>query len=72
MSADALELTAAARLGEIDLDVAVEVHAGRCLALAGPSGAGKTSVLRTVAGLLRRAAARSAAARRSGSTPSAA
>jgi molybdate transport system ATP-binding protein len=33
--------------------VALEVGAGECLALAGPSGAGKTSVLRVVAGLLR-------------------
>jgi molybdate transport system ATP-binding protein len=35
------------------LDVAVEVAPGECLALVGPSGAGKTSVLRAVAGLLR-------------------
>jgi molybdate transport system ATP-binding protein len=32
--------------------VSLEVDAGECLALAGPSGAGKTSVLRVAAGLL--------------------
>jgi molybdate transport system ATP-binding protein len=35
------------------LDVAFEVAPGECLALAGPSGAGKTSALRAIAGLLR-------------------
>jgi len=34
------------------LEVELEVPDGRCLALAGPSGAGKTTVLRIVAGLL--------------------
>jgi molybdate transport system ATP-binding protein len=53
VSGNALEVTAAAQLGETALDVSVRVEAGRCLALAGPSGAGKTSVLRAVAGLLR-------------------
>jgi molybdate transport system ATP-binding protein len=48
-----LEIRARTRLGTIALDIAFEVAAGECLALAGPSGAGKTSVLRTVAGLLR-------------------
>jgi molybdate transport system ATP-binding protein len=33
------------------LEVALEVADGECLALAGPSGAGKTTVLQTVAGL---------------------
>ena len=48
-----LRVEARARLGALDLDVALEVAAGRCLALAGPSGAGKTSILRVAAGLLR-------------------
>jgi molybdate transport system ATP-binding protein len=41
----------AARVGNIDLDVALRVPDGACLALAGPSGAGKTTVLRLLAGL---------------------
>ena len=49
----ALQLRALSRVGAIELDVALEVPAGECLALAGPSGAGKTSVLRIAAGLLR-------------------
>ena len=48
-----LRVEAATRLGAFALDVALEVPAGACLALAGPSGAGKTSVLRVVAGLVR-------------------
>jgi molybdate transport system ATP-binding protein len=48
-----LALEATTRVGALELDVALDVEAGRCLALAGPSGAGKTSVLRIVAGLLR-------------------
>ena len=61
------------RLGALDLDVALEVAAGGCLALAGPSGAGKTIVLRVVAGLAApERGPRRAAARRSGSTPRAA
>jgi molybdenum ABC transporter ATP-binding protein len=48
-----LRIEAATRLGAFELDVALETPAGGCLALAGPSGAGKTSVLRVVAGLVR-------------------
>ncbi|HEU4979362.1 MAG TPA: ATP-binding cassette domain-containing protein, partial [Solirubrobacteraceae bacterium] len=45
-------------LRALRLRVAIGVEPGRPLALAGPSGAGKTSVLRAVAGLLRPAAGR--------------
>jgi molybdate transport system ATP-binding protein len=48
-----LAVEARTRLGELELDVALEVRTGECLALAGPSGAGKTSVLRVACGLLR-------------------
>jgi molybdate transport system ATP-binding protein len=48
-----LRVEASTRLGTFALDVALEVPAGTCLALAGPSGAGKTSVLRVVSGLVR-------------------
>ncbi len=48
-----LRVEAATRLGALALDVALETPTGSCLALAGPSGAGKTSVLRIVAGLAR-------------------
>src|SRR5918999_789395 len=47
-----LRFAAEARLGDLELDVALEVAPGECLALAGPSGAGKSSVLRVAAGLL--------------------
>lgn len=40
-------------VGGIDLDVCFEVPTGRCLALAGPSGAGKTTILRLLAGTVR-------------------
>jgi molybdate transport system ATP-binding protein len=53
-----LSIRARAELGATTLDVDLSVAAGRCLALAGPSGAGKTSVLRVVAGLLRPGGAR--------------
>ena len=45
-----LRAEATTTLGALELDVALEVRAGECLALAGPSGAGKTSVLRIAAG----------------------
>ena len=48
-----LHVEACTTLGGLTLDVEVEVAKGECLALAGPSGAGKTSVLRVTAGLLR-------------------
>ncbi|HEX4806512.1 MAG TPA: ATP-binding cassette domain-containing protein [Conexibacter sp.] len=48
-----LSLALEAQVGAVALDVELDVPAGGCLALAGPSGAGKTSVLRAVAGLLR-------------------
>src|SRR3954452_23622852 len=48
-----LRVDVAAALGDVDLEVALSAAPGRCLALAGPSGAGKTSVLRMVAGLRR-------------------
>jgi molybdate transport system ATP-binding protein len=37
-------------VGDIELEVSLRVAAGRCLALAGPSGAGKTTILRLIAG----------------------
>jgi len=40
------------QVGALALDIALAVPAGRCVALAGPSGAGKTTVLRALAGLL--------------------
>jgi molybdate transport system ATP-binding protein len=39
--------------GPIGLEASFEVAAGECLALAGPSGAGKTTALRALAGLVR-------------------
>jgi molybdate transport system ATP-binding protein len=41
------------QLRDLELNVALNVAPGRCLALAGPSGAGKTSMLRMLAGLMR-------------------
>lgn len=48
-----LHVDATATLGDLHLDVSLDVPAGRCLALVGPSGAGKSSALRIAAGLLR-------------------
>lgn len=48
-----LRVEATTRLGALRLELAVDVPAGRCLAIVGPSGAGKSSSLRIAAGLLR-------------------
>jgi len=48
-----LRVEARHQLGELLLDAELAVKRGECLALAGPSGAGKTSLLRVAAGLLR-------------------
>jgi len=53
-----LRIEACARVGSLELDVALEVAARGCLALAGPSGAGKTTALRIAAGLRRPEAGR--------------
>jgi molybdate transport system ATP-binding protein len=53
-----LRVEARTPVGDLALDVALDVQARECLALAGPSGAGKTTVLRIVAGLRRPAAGR--------------
>ena len=37
-------------VGDVELEVALRVSEGECLALAGPSGAGKTTILRMIAG----------------------
>ena len=43
----------AASLDQFRMEIAFEVDAGRILVLFGPSGAGKTTALRTIAGLVR-------------------
>jgi molybdate transport system ATP-binding protein len=53
-----LSVLARTTRGDLELDVELEVEPGACLALAGPSGAGKTSILRVAAGLLRPALGR--------------
>jgi molybdate transport system ATP-binding protein len=40
-------------VGDVNLQIRFDVRPGSCLALAGPSGAGKTTVLRVLAGTLR-------------------
>jgi molybdate transport system ATP-binding protein len=49
----ALEFEVECSVGEIELGVALEVANGQTVALAGPSGAGKTTTLRLIAGLTR-------------------
>lgn len=39
-------------VGRLDIDVEVEVHDGETVALLGPNGVGKTTILRAIAGLL--------------------
>jgi len=48
-----LRVEARTRLGDFELDAAVEAPAGGCQAIAGPSGSGKSTLLRIAAGLLR-------------------
>jgi molybdate transport system ATP-binding protein len=48
-----LQAELAHAVGGIELHVRFDVPPGRCLALAGPSGAGKTTVLRLLGGTLR-------------------
>ena len=45
-----LDAELAGPVGDIELDVALHAPQGECLALAGPSGAGKTTILRMIAG----------------------
>jgi molybdate transport system ATP-binding protein len=47
-----LEASVETRLREIEIGLELEARAGTPVAVAGPSGAGKTSVLRVIAGLL--------------------
>jgi molybdate transport system ATP-binding protein len=48
----ALRADVEARVGALDIRADLRVARGQCLALAGPSGAGKTTMLRIVAGLV--------------------
>jgi molybdenum ABC transporter ATP-binding protein len=53
-----LSVEASTERGALRLEVELTAERGECLALAGPSGAGKTSILRVAAGLLRPARGR--------------
>ncbi len=57
------------RLGDFELDISLDVAPATCLALVGPSGAGKTSLLRCVAGLARPDSGRIACDGERGRTP---
>jgi molybdate transport system ATP-binding protein len=48
-----LRVEAVRALRQFELRLQLQVASGRCLALAGPSGAGKTTVLRVIGGLQR-------------------
>jgi molybdate transport system ATP-binding protein len=47
-----LAVAGSVRVGEFELDVAIEAQPGEVLAVLGPNGAGKSTLLRLVAGLL--------------------